>query len=123
MMRQIKSIWRFICRDKNRTVLSWVGGVIVATTTAGWTVKTHFFPAEIAPTTVNRGPPSAVEFKSGSTFSKSTFRFGGIVVKGCGQALGLGGNFNDSSVTVGSVEHTEAEGCQKQGPAPATSGR
>jgi hypothetical protein len=47
------SLWSFIAKPKNRQVLSWVGGGIVAVAVGAWAVVTYVWPAhhEASPST------------------------------------------------------------------------
>lgn len=38
------SLWTFIAKPKNRQILSWVGGGIVAVAVGAWAVVSHFWP-------------------------------------------------------------------------------
>jgi hypothetical protein len=39
------SLWSFIAQPKNRQILSWIGGGIVAVAVGAWAVVTHVWPA------------------------------------------------------------------------------
>lgn len=39
------SLWTFIAKPKNRQVLSWVGGGIVAVAAGAWAAVTYIWPA------------------------------------------------------------------------------
>jgi hypothetical protein len=40
------SLWTFIGKPRNRQVLSWIGGGIVAVAAGAWTVVTYVWPAD-----------------------------------------------------------------------------
>lgn len=52
-------LWKFLIDPKNRMVLGWIGGAIVAVASGGWTVATYIWPD--APT-----PPSITCAQNGS---------------------------------------------------------
>jgi hypothetical protein len=41
----MNSLWSFIGKPKNRQMLSWLGGGIVAVAMGAWAVMTYFLPA------------------------------------------------------------------------------
>jgi hypothetical protein len=41
----MNSFWSAIATSKNRQILSWIGGAIVAVTAGGWAVVTYIWPA------------------------------------------------------------------------------
>jgi hypothetical protein len=40
----MKGVWSIIAKDKNRQIISWMGGALAAVVVAAWTVVTYVWP-------------------------------------------------------------------------------
>jgi hypothetical protein len=80
--RTVKA-WTFLSDDKNRAVLGWIGGGVVAVVGALWAAFAYF-----APPTKPAPPPASVEASRGG--------------------VAIGGNVSGSTITTGGAANTAA---------------
>ncbi len=69
----MRALWSFIAKPRNRQVLSWIGGALVAVAAGAWAVVTYVWPAHEAPGVVcaQQGSIAAGRDASGNTVNFS----------------------------------------------------